>query len=108
MFISLKNCLESAETIEVENSRARLMLREVLPMAVGPTIQMRNFLFIGAPGRGVKVLNLPKGSNLKMLLPPSGEDIMSCLLYRVQRNNLKPLVLSQVTLDDVLGIPIVL
>jgi hypothetical protein len=40
-FISLKNCLESAETISVRNSFARRMARSVLPAAVGPATTIK-------------------------------------------------------------------
>jgi hypothetical protein len=43
--ISLKNCLESAEIISVLKCCASLMLSAVLPIAVGPTIAIRYFVF---------------------------------------------------------------
>jgi len=46
--ISLKNCLESAEIISVLKCCANFMLKAVLPIAVGPTIEISVFLFLGA------------------------------------------------------------
>jgi len=41
--ISLKNCLESAEIISVLKCLASLILKAVLPMAVGPTMEIKYF-----------------------------------------------------------------
>jgi hypothetical protein len=46
MVISLKNCLESAEIISVLKCFAYFMLKAVLPIAVGPTMAIKNLVMV--------------------------------------------------------------
>ena len=45
MYISLKNCRESAEMISASKAFASFIAIEVLPMAVAPTTQISNGCF---------------------------------------------------------------